>query len=94
MSARTQSHSPTTVDSLDTLSSAESYPPPGPKQSIESEPAGSFNLLRSAGQYDSSCFEQTFDTEFSARTGSEAPWMEYEPPPPPLSRSLSGVPRQ
>lgn len=93
MSERPLSYSPTTVDSLDTLASI-SYPPPGPipSRDLESEPVSSYvNMLRSAGQYDDSCFEQTFDVNFSARTPSEAPWTQQESPPALLARSLSGV---
>jgi hypothetical protein len=92
MSARTLSHSPTTVDSLNSLGSFESEPPPpGPTPSLEQQSVSNLNLLRSAGQYDDTCFEQTFEVGFSGRTLTEAPWTEQEPPAPMLSRSLSGM---
>ncbi len=92
MSAPTLSHSPTTVDSLNTLASFESEPPPqGPTQSSEQEPFSDLNLLRSAGQYDDTCLEQTFEVGVSGRTLSEAPWTEQEPSAPLLTRSLSGM---
>jgi hypothetical protein len=110
MSTRILSHSPTTADSLDRLGQESSDPafsalvssetPPGP--SFEPEPPA---LLRSAGQYESECFEQTVNpcgpgsdpggvllSEWlSDRTGSECvgPWKVEAPPT--LSRSEAGL---
>lgn len=76
MSARTLSHSPTTVVSLDTLAEA----PQGPLLAHEPEPEG---------RYEGSSFEESFDPSLNTRSLSEAPWkMEADQT---LARSPSGI---
>jgi hypothetical protein len=103
MSARTLSHSPTIVDLPGTFASRSSPPsgsrevgssesPPGPLREPEPVP-----LLRSSGQYDDSCFEQTADFTSAFFHGPCDPSFdppcreETSPQPPPLARSLSGL---
>jgi hypothetical protein len=110
MSARPLTHSPTTVDALDTLGQESSDTAPPAPVSSETPPGPSFEpepsaRLRSAGQYECECFEQTVDpcgpgadpggvllSEWlSERTGSESvgPWKVEVPPT--LSRSPGGL---
>jgi hypothetical protein len=101
MSARTLSQSPTTADALYTLPTVSSPPsgsravassesPPGPSREQDPVP-----LLRSSGQYDDSCFEQTVDVTSAFFHGPCDPCLaapcRQETPPPSLARSLSGV---
>lgn len=89
MSARTLSHSPTTVDCLNTLSTEEE-PPGGALDPLVDVPPGPQTVtLRSAGQYDSGCsFEPcTFidAPEFIESQCSGGETVQV------LTRSLSGI---
>jgi len=91
MSGRTLSCSPTTVDSLSTLSTSTEYEPPGAtSESLSDVPTGPTPVtLRSAGQYDfgrslEPCtFFDTQQFKESECSGGETVQV--------LTRSLSGM---